>query len=84
MRFARENPIQRLKVSLMLHDGLQGLDTLCSPELLLVLAYLTLDLVYPGTRGGQGVEQNALNASARTVARLPWSNFLVRLAPSST
>ena len=86
LRFAadalRENSVPQLKLSLLLSDGLQGLDALCGPELAGVLTHLTLELVYSGTHEDEA-EQNA-NANARTTTCLPWSHFLVRLAHLST
>ncbi|KAM5543669.1 hypothetical protein V8D89_002920 [Ganoderma adspersum] len=66
----RENPVPRLKLELLLGDELRGIDTLCSPEL--------AGLVYPGT-GGDEAEEEAQDASAKTVARLPWTHFLDKM-----
>ena len=63
----RENPIPCLKVSLLLGDGLRGLDGLCnSPEVAGILTHLTLQLVYPGTSGDEA--EQVVNRKGRRAA----------------
>lgn len=69
----RENPIPRLTLSLLLGGGLQGLDELFSAELAGVLTHLTLHLLYIHDGSGKFMDRGV-----NTVARLPWSHFLVR------
>ena len=71
----RENPVPRLKLSIMLSFGLDVFDELFPLELSRMLTHLTLCVVYANVGGPQS------DADARIVLTLRWDGLLVR-APS--
>ncbi|TBU27942.1 hypothetical protein BD311DRAFT_356777 [Dichomitus squalens] len=70
----RENPPPRLKVSLLLHDGLGVFDELFPPELAETLTHLTLCIDYSNICYGLHYPANA-----HAIATLQWDHLMERL-----